>query len=349
MSKTKKLSIRNILTFVTLILVGIVVWENSGAIGEAIKHLGDTNLLVLLLLIPEQLFMYYSCGQIFFSFMSSKANAKKVSPLNLMRVSLELNFVNHAVPAGGFGGLAYVTWRLKKFGATPGQSSFMYALRYAITVCANQVQTLIAIAVLFLFGTIPASGVWVVWTAVAISTGVILGIGVLILIASKAKRVHWFSKIVTNFCEWGIKTITFGKKRSKLKYDDVDKYLMDIHGDLVTAGKNKKMLVKPIVWGIIYSFLEVGTYWIVAISRGNPWVMPQIMIGEAIGSVFGTIFPIGPYEAGMAGVMTILGVTDAIAIVCITRVVVLGTTIISGYGFYQNAISKIGKNQTEPK
>lgn len=344
MSKIKKLSFRNILTFITLILVGVVIWENSGAIGEAIRSIGDTNLWILLLLIPEQLFMYYSCGQIFFSFMSAKKNVKKASTLDLMRVSLELNFVNHAVPAGGFGGLAYVSWRLKKFGATPGQSSFMYALRYAITVCANQAQTLVAILALALFGTIPAGSSWVIWLTVLISVGVIAGIGIIIIIASSAKRVHWFSNLAARLCDWAVKTITFGKKHSSLQYETIDAYLMDIHDDLVTAGKNKKMLVKPIIWGIIYSLLEVGTYWIVAIGRGNPWVMPQIMIGEAIGSVLGTIFPIGPYEAGMAGVMTMLGVSDAIAIVCITRVIVLGVTIISGYGFYQNAISKIGKD-----
>ncbi len=51
--------------------------------------------------------MYFCCGQMFFSYMRAKKDAKKVSPWTLMRVSLELNFVNHAVPAGGLGGLGY--------------------------------------------------------------------------------------------------------------------------------------------------------------------------------------------------------------------------------------------------
>lgn len=342
--KKNGFSLRDILTFVTLILVAIVVWENLDSISEAIKHLGDTNLPVLLLLIPEQLFMYYCCGQMFFSFMSAKKNARKVSSWNLMRVSLELNFVNHAVPAGGFGGLAYVSWRLKKFGATPGQSSFMYALRYVITICANQLQTILAIITLLLFGSIPDSGMWIIWVTAIISVGCFIGIGALIVVASKADRIHSFSRFIERFCDKAVDIITFGHKKNKLKYETIDKYLMDIHSDLLMARRNKRILIKPIIWGIIYSFLEVAIYWIVAISRGNPWVLPQILIGEAIGSVLGTIFPIGPYEIGMVGVMNALGVSDALSIVCIARVLVLATTIVSGYGFYQNAISKIGKD-----
>lgn len=348
MSKIK-ISFRSVLTFITIILVGFVVWENLDSVEEAIKNIGNTNIFILILLIPEQLFMYYCCGQIFFSFINAKKNTKKASPFDLMRISLELNFVNHAIPAGGFGGLAYTTWRFKKFGVTPGQSSFMYALRYAITVCANQAQTLLAIAILMIFGrdSIPDGSLWVVWLTITISLAILLGIFIIIAIASNAKRVHHFSKIISSVCNFLVRFFTFGHKRNKLTYEKIDAYLMDIHSDLTIARHNKKVLIKPIIWGIIYSFFEVGTYWVVAISRGNPWVMPQIMIGEAIGSVFGTLFPIGPYEAGMAGVMAILGVSDAIATVCITRVIVLGMTILSGYGFYQNAISKIGRKDKE--
>ena len=74
--KKPRISIRTILTTVTLFLVGLVVWENLDSVGEAIKHLGDTNIWILLLLIPEQLFMYYCCGQMFFSYLKGK-NAEK--------------------------------------------------------------------------------------------------------------------------------------------------------------------------------------------------------------------------------------------------------------------------------
>lgn len=349
-SKPKKrfqLSFRTILTILTFVLLVYVIYSNFDDIKEAISHLGETNILVLLLLIPEQLFMYFCCGQMFFSYMRAKKDAKKISPWTLMRVSLELNFVNHAVPAGGLGGLGYITWRLKPFGATAGQSSFMYALRYIITICANQFQTILAIIALLIFSTVPATGAWVIGFTALLSIGIIVAISIAIAIASNKNRIDWFAKASTNFVNWLVKKVTFGRKTEILRREMVDKYLGDAHEDLMTARRHKKMLIRPILWGIVYSFLEIATYWIVAASLGHPEILPQIMIGEAIGSVMGAIVPYGLYELGMVGIMASLGVDAGLSalVVLMTRVIVLASTIISGYGFYQHSISKIGRRE----
>lgn len=342
-----KISFRTILTILTLVLLIYVIYANFADIKEALGHLGETNILILLLLIPEQLFMYYCCGQMFFSYMASKKDARKVSRWTLMRVSLELNFVNHAVPAGGLGGLGYITWRLKPFGATAGQSSFMYVLRYVITICANQLQTILAIIFLLIFGSVPTSGSWVIALTALLSIGIIAAIGLLIVIASSKQRIAWFAKTATNITNWLVAKVTLGHKSEVLQRSVVDKYLADAHEDLMMARRHKKLLLRPIAWGILYSFLEIATYWIVAASMGHPEILPQIMIGEAIGSVMGAVVPYGLYELGMAGIMVSLGVPIALAgtVVLMTRVIVLASTIISGYGFYQHSISKIGRRE----
>lgn len=348
--KSKKhfqFSFRTVLTILTLILLIYVIYTNFNDIKEAISHIGETNILVLLLLVPEQLFMYFCCGQMFFSYMRAKEGSQKISPWTLMRVSLELNFVNHAVPAGGLGGLGYITWRLKPFGATAGQASFMYVLRYIITICANQFQTIIAIIALLILSHIPETGIWVIGLTAILSVGIIAAIAILIAIASSKKRIDWFAKTATNFTNWIVKKITFGHKTDILKREKVDKYLDDAHDDLMTARQHKQLLIRPILWGVVYSFLEIATYWIVAASLGHPEILPQIMIGEAIGSVMGAIVPYGLYELGMVGIMASLGVDAGLSalVVLMTRVIVLASTIISGYGFYQHSISKIGRRE----
>ena len=90
--KKFRVSFRTILSLATFILILFVIYKNFADIQEAIGHLSETNILILILLVPEQLFMYYCCGQIFFSYMAAKKDAKKVSAWTLMRVSLELNF-----------------------------------------------------------------------------------------------------------------------------------------------------------------------------------------------------------------------------------------------------------------
>jgi uncharacterized membrane protein YbhN (UPF0104 family) len=281
--------------------------------------------------------------------MKAKHTTRKISAWNLARISFELNFVNHAVPSGGVSGLGYIAWRLHEFGATAGQVSFMYLLRYIITIIANQTQTILAIIVLLLCHAIPESAMWMVGLVGLMSIGIIIAITLGIIIASKRKLIDWFSDQSTKFCNFIVEKITFGHKKNVLKSKTVHKFFLDLHVDLVAARKDKKILVRPILWGILYNFLEIATYEIVAISLGHPEIFPQIMVAEALASVIGAIVPlpggVGGYEGSMIFVMTGLGTALPIAstVVIVTRVIVLMNTIISGYGFYQNAISKIGK------
>lgn len=354
---------RKILSVVTLILVAIVVWkawpqltETIGCVTGGVCPDGgefSINLFIVLLLIPEQLFMYFTAGQIFFSYMKAKKTTKQIKAWQLARISFELNFVNHAVPSGGVSGLGYIAWRLHEFGATAGQVSFMYLLRYMITIVANQTQTIFAIIVLLLCHAIPGDAMWMVGLVGLMSVVIISVIALGIVIASKRKLIDWFSKVSAKFCNGVVEKITFGKKKNVLPYKKVHKFFLDLHGDLIAAEKDKKILVRPIIWGVIYNFLEIATYEIVAISLGHPEIFPQIMVAEALASVIGAILPlpggVGGYEGSMIYIITKLGTPLPIAstVVIVTRVIVLMNTIISGYGFYQDAISRIGKKDRE--
>lgn len=350
---------RKILSVVTLVLVAFVVYkawpqvtETIGCITGGVCPDGGNftlNLFIVLLLIPEQLFMYFTAGQIFFSYMKAKKTTKQISPWQLARISFELNFVNHAVPSGGVSGLGYIAWRLHEFGATAGQVSFMYLLRYIITIVANQTQTIFAIIVLLLCNAVPGDAMWMVGLVGLMSVAIIAGIALGIAIASKRKLIDWFSKQSSRFINFFVKKITFGRKKNVLPYQKVHKFFLDLHEDLLAAKKDKKILIKPILWGVLYNFLEIATYEIVAISLGHPEIFPQIMVAEALASVIGAIVPlpggVGGYEGSMIYIITKLGTPLPIAstVVIVTRVIVLMNTIISGYGFYQDAISKIGK------
>lgn len=361
---------KKILSLITLALVAFVIWGAWDQITAATSCIfgghciegGEfsINLFIVCLLIPEQLFMYYCAGKIFFAYMAGKQRiaeqknngakeAKKISTWELARISFELNFVNHAIPSGGVSGLGYITWRLKNYGATAGQVSFMYILRYLITILANQTQTIFAIIFLIITSSVPANAYWMIWLVGAMSVGIIAAIAILITIVSSRKMIRWAAKELTAFANWLVKTITFGKKKQVLELEKVNKYFMDLHEDFLTAKKDKKLLVKPIIWGFLYNFLEIATYEIVALSLGHGEIFPQIMVAEALGSLVGAVLPtpggVGGYEGSMITVMCILGTNLAVAstVVIVTRVIVLLNTIVSGYGFYQNAISKIGK------
>ena len=344
MSKKKHFgfSVRTILIILTAILVGYVVYQNWPDIVETLHHLRDANGFVLVLLIPEQLFMYYACGQIFFSYLRHRKNVQKFTNKEIFRISTELNFVNHAVPAGGIGGLAFLTYRLGPHGVSAGQASFLYIFRYAITTVINYLQALIAILILLGLNMIPDEAKWIIPVSLLMNFGVFMFLWFMVYVASSKKRIEFFSRTITKILNVIMRVITFGHKKSMMRYEHISKYFLDIHESVKIAKENKVYLKGPIIWGFIYSFLEVGTYWIVAISLGRPELLPFIMIGEAIGSVFDGIVPYGLYELGMAGVMIALGVdfSTATIITVMTRVITLLFTIASGSVPYYDAIER---------
>lgn len=333
---------RTILIALTTILVAYVVYQNWPEILDTLNHLKYTNGFILLLLIPEQLFMYFACGQIFFSYLKTQKFVKKFTNHEILKISTELNFVNHAIPAGGIGGLAFLTYRLQPFNVVAGQTSFLYIFRYAITTVINYAQALIAIFVLLAFNLIPDQAKWIIPVALLMNIGVFLGISLVVFIASSKKRIEFFSKTLDRFVNSIIRTITFGYKKRIIKYQRVKHYFDDINENVVTAKNHKKFLKKPIFWGLVYSFCEIGTYYIVAISLGRPELLPYIMIGEAIGSVFDGIVPYGLYELSMAGVMIALGVDfpTATIVTVMTRAITLVFTIVSGSVPYYKAIKE---------
>lgn len=336
---------RTIISIATLALVGYVIYQNWDGFVETFENLNHANIFVILLLVPEQLFMYYACGQIFFTYLESKYRMK-FSKKDKVLISTELNFVNRAVPAGALGGLAYLTYRMKPYGVTAGQASFLYIFRFAITTVVNYVQALAAILVLLALGSIPEEATWIIWVSLLMNAGVFLILGLIIYIASSKKRIEWFATLVGKMIAFVVRTVTFGKKRSLFKREKVQEYFLSIHDCVVIVKKDKKSLIRPTMWGFIYSLCEIGVYWIVACSLGRPEILPVIMVGEAIGSVFDGIVPYGPYELGMTGVMGALlgGGEDAVAISLITvvmaRALSLMFTIVTGYLPYQQAIRK---------
>ena len=338
--KKAKFSFRAILSILTAVLVAYVIYQNWPDILETLNHLQDANIFVLILLIPEQLFMYYACGQIFFSYLRNRRNAQKFSNKEILRISTELNFVNHAIPAGGVGGLAFLTYRLLPYGVSAGQASFLYIFRYAVTTVINYTQALVAIAILLIFNLIPDEARWIIPVSLLMNMGVFFFLWLVVYIASSSKRIEFFSKTVSKLMNAAVCLVTFGHKRQLMRYDKISNYFADIHESVKIAKENKRYLKKPALWGLIYSFCEIATYWIVAISLGRPELLPYIMVGEAIGSVFDGIVPYGLYELGMAGVMIALGVDfpTATIVTVMTRVITLVFTIISGSWPYYKAI-----------
>lgn len=345
---------KKILSVITLVLVGFIAYgafsSETTVNGQTMTMIQATweafksmNVWVLIILIPEQILMYYAAGQIYFAFLRQRKNFNVSGP-RLTRISLEINFVNHAIPSGGMSGLAYLVWRLKEMHITAGQVSFIHVLRYAICALANTLQTWVAIIIVLATGVVIEGGHWALWIAAAVALGIEAVVLVAWLIVRKQKNVDWLSDKAVKIINRVVRKITKGKKRKFLKEETVMEFFTDLRNYYLRIMHNKKTLWKPIVWGMFYSFLELATYWIVGCALGHPEILPQIMIAEGVASVVGTVMVtpggVGGYEGAMIAIMVATGVDFDIATltVVVTRICVLIGTIVTGYPFYQTAL-----------
>jgi hypothetical protein len=319
----------------TIVLEG----EEMTMFQATLESMKDLNLWVLLLLIPEQAAMYFSAAQIYFAFLKER-HKMHISKLKLTRIALEINFVNHTMPSCGMSGLAYLAWRLRELKVSAGQVSFIHALRYAICAIMNTIQTFIAIAIVLIVGCVPKENYWYLWLAAALALGVQLLILTGLIIVRKQKNVDWVMLKIKKLASFWTKKF----KKSRFNPDFAERFFTDMRQDYLALRRNKRMLWRPALWGLLFSFLELATYWVVGIAMGHPEMLPQIMIAEGVASVVGTfmITPggIGGYEGAFIAVLAATGVdlTVATVVVITTRIVVFFGTIASGMGFYQQAL-----------
>jgi uncharacterized protein (TIRG00374 family) len=172
-----------------------------------------------------------------------------------------------------------------------------------------------------------------------------------VFLLSSARRVlvfaGWLSKTVNRL----VKKLSFGRAKSVLKREDVEAFFTELERDFDALKRDKKVLVRPILWGVVYTLADVSLFMITFWALGEPVNPAPILIayGVATSAAFFVITPggAGAYEALMVTFLAIAGISQgaAIAGIVLTRVFVLLGTIGLGYLFYQHAIIKYGKHK----
>ena len=85
-------------------------------------------------------------------------------------------------------------------------------------------------------------------------------LGLVIYVASSKKRIEWFGNIVERLIRFVVRVVTFDKKKSLFRKEKVQEYFLSIHDCVTIVRKDKKSLIRPTIWGFIYSLCEIGVY-----------------------------------------------------------------------------------------
>ncbi len=344
------MSFRTWLSIFTVVLLGLVVYIARDEIAHAWGLLETVNIWLLLLLIPGQAFVYYAAGEMVFSYLRAKESIQRVSGQALVRMALEMNFVNHILPSGGVSGVSYMNWRLGHFGVSAGRATMAQVVRYAAGFAGFI--TLLFISVVIV--TIDA-GVnrWVILFSSFIVGLLTATIVATIYLISSQSRMEKFSNWIYRTVNSIARKVTFGKKREVINHQSITNFFEELHHDYIALKHDKKILLKPFLWSLVFTagdaLLFMITFWALGVTV-NPAVV-LIAYGVASFAAFFVLTPggTGAYEAIMVSVFTVAGMESSVAIAgtLLTRVILVLGTIAFGYIFYQYAIIKYGRNSND--
>ena len=341
------MSFRSWVSLITILLLALVVYFGWDQITKAWGLLGSVNIWIWLLLIPAQLLSYYTTGEMMFSYLRSRGELKTTSRWEMTRMALELNFVNHILPSGGAAGFSYLGWVLHRHGVSPGRATMAQIIRFVLSFVSFVAMVIIAVIILAFDNGINQT-ITVVSSILIITA--IGGTSFLIYVVSNHQRLISLSGWITRVVNKVMAKLTRGKKKNILVLSSVEEFFTDIHRDYLEIRREKKILIRPLMWSVITNVLDVSLILIAFISLGY-WINPAtLFIAFGITSVVSIISSspggAGVYEAVMISFLASSGVQPDVAIagILLARATLLTGTILFGYVFYQLTINKYGKN-----
>ena len=342
----KRLSMRTWVSIVTFVLIGVILFFARHELRRAWYLMGTVDVWILLLLIPVVMVGYLAAGEMVFSYLRQKGLIKHISLLTQMRISLELNFVNHVLPSGGVSGVSYMNWRLGKLGVRTGKATMAQGVRYIAGFAALVTLLIIAVFVVTIDGTVNR---WIILMSSTLVTVMIVATLGSMFLFSSTERMHTVANFISRLANSLVRRVTFGKVARVVKKDALVTFLDDMYDDYRAIMRDKKILWQPFLWGLFFTATEIGIFWIVFWALGSPVNPAPILIAYGLASLAGFVVVTpggaGAYEAIMVFVLAIAGMGkgEAIAGIVLTRAIILFITIVAGWVLYQQVILKYGK------
>lgn len=340
------MSFRFWLNIITAVLLALVVFFGWDQIAQAWGLLGNVNWWILSFLIPVQFASYFAAGEVAFSYLRAKGDLKSMSRLRMARIALELNFVNHIAIIPMAAGSSYFSWLLHHHGVKVGRSTMSQIVR--------SVMSLFTFIVMLILSIIILSFDYKIGKPVLVFISLLLGLAIsgivfLIYIISSKKRSLWLSSWLTGFINKIGSVCSRGRKSQIIDPIKIDGFFVELHYDYIEILDEKKILVAPFWWSVIFMILDTLLILISFWALGF-WVNPAaIFIAFGLATI-GSIVAVTPGGAGVYETIMVtflasagLAANVAIAGTLLARAILLVGTIVFGYIFYQLTVNKYGK------
>lgn len=260
---TKSMSFRGWLSIITFVLIGVILYFSRHELEHAWKLLEQVNIWILLALIPLQVVVYIAGGEMMFSYLRGIGKLrKKQSPMELASIALEGNFVNHVLPSGG---AECRTLDSGHLGVSPGRATMSQVVRHAVGFMATAVLLMISVIAVTIDGDVNR---WVILMSSLIISMMTLAILLTIFLLSSKRRIDRFAGWLSRFLDGATRRLTGGRKTSVVSQERLLEFFDDMHRDFLELRHDKKLLIKPFWWGMLFIALDAGLFFVTFFISG---------------------------------------------------------------------------------
>lgn len=339
MAEEKHTRWRKILTVVTLVALGLLIFLLRDEISETISNLGRVDVWVLPLIFVWQALNYHGYAMVYkesFAILKTKVAYK-----SMYRLSLELNFVNNVFPSGGVSGFSYFGIRMKDYGVTPGKATLVQVLRFVVVFMSFQVLLLFGLFSLAIAGK--ASNM-VILIASSLITLLLVGTALLVYVIGSRQRIDSFLTLMTKAVN---RVLQFFRPKhpETISISSAKVLFLELHENYLLIKKNYANLRKPFIYALLANVTEIATIYTVYVAFGEYVNVGAIIIAYVIANFAGliSVLPggVGVYEALMTAVLASAGVPPSVSIPATIMYRILSSIIqlIPGYFFYHRALN----------
>lgn len=331
--------VKLIINIVTIIALGVVLYLSWPQIVEGLHEIGGAKWSIIALMIPVQIINFYAVGMVYYSFLSSSHS--KITPRNMFKVALELNFVNNVFPSGGVAGFTYLGYRLKHYDIPVARTTLAQTLRFALTFLSFLILLFIG---LFMLSLGSSSGGLTLFIGLSIAFLTLFGTGLCVFIISDKRRITAFTAFLPKLINVVFKA--FNRRGDAINITRIEHLFIDLHKDYIELMKDRNRLKEPFLWALVVNASEVLTIYLAYLALGQVVNPGAVILAYSVASFAGlvSIFPggIGVYEALMTATLASAGVPKALALsaTLIYRIFTMIIFVPAGFILYQKALRR---------
>lgn len=332
-----------LVNILTLVALAALVYFIRDQIAQTFKDLARVNIAILSLMVPLLVANYHAQTRMYQGLFGLVGN--KLRYWFVLRVALELNFVNHVFPSGGVSGISFFGVRMRSGDITGTKATLVQIMKLLLLFTSFEILLVVGLLLMAVSGH---ANDMVILAGGAISTLLVVGTFAFVMIVGSERRIHTTFTAIARGLNKLIRVVR-PKHPETISVKRAEEVVQDLHGNYKLIEAHYKDLRAPFWWALCSNLTAILSIYVVYLAFGE-WVnLGAIILAYAVANFAGlvSVLPggVGIYEALMTGVLAAAGVPPGLSlpVTVMFRVISTLLQVPLGYALYHQSIRRLGK------